>query len=222
MFGIQRITDYFIGKPVVNKPVQKRFSDSFIFRGFVAGKALIDLEGYSFRFADNEEVFNYVSDLISKGQTVTLQHKSPLGIEQKIPKLEISFDKVNNEVVILLKRGLIECAELLTASLIGFLNKGCKVAVSWSLEEKEDISIIDGEDELNEQFNQGIDADLKETYESDEKEVQLPEDHIDCDILESVQLATGVYPHKVEIRKERFGFLWLKSITRPFILFNPD
>jgi len=175
-----------------------------------------------FRYSDNEEVINYVLDLVSKGQTVTLQHKSPLGIEQKIPKLEISFDKTNNEIVIFLKRGLIECAELLTAALIGFLNNGCKVAVSWSLEEKEDIVIIDGEDDLNKQFNQGIDVDLKEAYETGDNEVQLPEDHIDRDILESVQLVTGVYPHKVEIRKERFGFLWLKSVTRPFVLFNPE
>lgn len=223
MFGIGRIAGYFTGTSAAHKPAQKKLSDSFIFRGFVGGKALIDLEGYSFRYSDNDEVFNYVLDLISKGQTVTLQHKSPLGIEQKIPKLEISFDKTNNEIVIFLKRGLIECAELLTAALIGFLNSSCKVAVSWSLEEKEDIVIIDGEDDLNKQFNQGIDDGLKEAYETGaDEEVQLPEDHIDRDILESVQLVTGVYPHKVEIRKERFGFLWLKSVTRPFVLFSPE
>ena len=144
MFGIGRIAGYFTGTTSAHNPKQKKLSDSFIFRGFVGGKALIDLEGYSFRYSDNEEVFSYISDLILDGQTVTLQHKSPLGIEQKIPKLEISFNKTNNEVTIFLKRGLIECAELLTAALIGFLNNGSKVAVSWSLEEKESISIIDG------------------------------------------------------------------------------
>jgi len=39
MFGIGRIAEYFIGAPAPHKPVQKRFSDSFIFRGFVGGKA---------------------------------------------------------------------------------------------------------------------------------------------------------------------------------------
>ena len=79
------------------------------------------------------------------------------------------------------------------------------------------------EDDFNKQFNQKLDDDLKEAYEAGaDEEIQLPEDHIDKDILESVQLATGVYPHKVEIRKERFGFLLLKSITRPFVLFSPD